>query len=187
MVSNMFFLSKQRKKGFTLIELLVVIAIIGLLAAVVLAALESARAKARNAKKEETVRQYITALETYRGEPGVHSYPNVAEKDSTDWYCIGYDVADCFYGVGVFTDDDLNNIFDTYIPSEHKNTDPVPTGAFNLKGIGYRCVDKDEDNNCEGYQLRYYLEKTDSCKLQSGDTQAIITGENVRCTYIKFE
>ena len=39
------------QKGFTLIELLVVISIIGLLASGVLASLNSARMKARDAKK----------------------------------------------------------------------------------------------------------------------------------------
>lgn len=59
---------RKNKKGFTLIELLVVIAIIGLLASVVLLALNSARAKARNAKRLSDARQMSTAFEVYNNE-----------------------------------------------------------------------------------------------------------------------
>ena len=53
------------KRGFTLVELLVVIAIIGLLASVVLVSVNSARAKARDAKRMEQLKQIQLAIEMY--------------------------------------------------------------------------------------------------------------------------
>ena len=67
---------KKSKRGFTLIELLVVVAIIGLLSSVVLASLNSAKAKGRDAKRATDVRQLKTALEMYYNDSG--SYPSVA-------------------------------------------------------------------------------------------------------------
>ena len=55
----------NNKKGFTLIELLVVIAIIGLLSTLAVVALNSARAKSRDARRLSDVKQIQTALEMY--------------------------------------------------------------------------------------------------------------------------
>ena len=54
---------KKNKKGFTLIELLVVIAIIGLLATLSVIALNTARVKARDARRVSDIKQIQTALE----------------------------------------------------------------------------------------------------------------------------
>lgn len=66
----------KNKAGFTLIELLVVIAIIGLLASVVLLALNSARAKSRDAKRLADIRQLASAYELYFND--INSYPTGA-------------------------------------------------------------------------------------------------------------
>ncbi len=66
---------KNRKKGFTLIELLVVIAIIGILSSVVLASLNSARKKSRDAKRISEVKSLQLALELYNDSKG--GYPSV--------------------------------------------------------------------------------------------------------------
>ncbi|MBL7045344.1 MAG: type II secretion system protein [Parcubacteria group bacterium] len=55
----------MKKKGFTLIELLVVIAIIGILSSVVMASLNSARQKSRDAKRISDLRQIQTSLQLY--------------------------------------------------------------------------------------------------------------------------
>ena len=68
------FYKKNKEKGFTLIELLVVVAIIGILASVVLASLNTARAKARDVKRKEDMVQLRTALAMYYNDNG--SYPS---------------------------------------------------------------------------------------------------------------
>jgi len=53
----------KKQKGFTLIELLVVIAIIAILSTVVMAGLNSARMKGRDAKRLSDIKQVQAALE----------------------------------------------------------------------------------------------------------------------------
>ena len=62
-----------QKKGFTLIELLVVVAIIGLLSTLSIVALNTARAKARDARRVSDVKQIQTALELCYNDTG--DYP----------------------------------------------------------------------------------------------------------------
>jgi prepilin-type N-terminal cleavage/methylation domain-containing protein len=60
----------RNKKGFTLIELLVVIAIIGLLSTLAVVSLNSARGKARDARRISDVKTVQTALELYKSDHG---------------------------------------------------------------------------------------------------------------------
>lgn len=55
----------RSNRGFTLIELLVVVAIIGLLASIVIASLNTARMKGRDARRVADIKQISLALEMY--------------------------------------------------------------------------------------------------------------------------
>ena len=70
--------------GFTLIELLVVIAIIGVLASIVLASLNNARRKSRDARRITDIKQIGLALQLYFDGVGANQFPvGVAKCDAS--------------------------------------------------------------------------------------------------------
>ena len=69
----MYPLRNTTKNGFTLIELLVVIAIIGVLASVVLASLNTARVKSRDANRKSQLEEVAKALQLYYADHGTYA------------------------------------------------------------------------------------------------------------------
>lgn len=67
----------MNRKGFTLIELLIVVAIIGLLAAVILVALTSARAKARDGQRAAHMQQIYNLLYNFYTSRGCLPTPSL--------------------------------------------------------------------------------------------------------------
>lgn len=66
--------TQRNQHAFTLIELLVVIAIIGILSSVILASVNTARKRARDARRQEDVKSMQAALELYYDGPGNEAY-----------------------------------------------------------------------------------------------------------------
>ncbi|MDB5254789.1 MAG: hypothetical protein JWL92_165 [Candidatus Nomurabacteria bacterium] len=150
-------------KGFTLIELLVVIAIIGILASVILASLNSARLKARNAQRITQVRQLITAFNL--------SYDNgtlpVPLTNPGSFYCIS---STC----------------------SNAGADPT-VDAFLLRSISQKPTDPDGGTRAmTGYYynanylgkpiIEYTLEDNTPCQLTQ--TFGVNNGNNVCIVYI---
>lgn len=69
-IMKKFFSSIKNTKGFTLIELLIVVAIIGILSAVVLTSLGSARGKAKEAKVKSQMASMRAQAELYASSNG---------------------------------------------------------------------------------------------------------------------
>ncbi|MDD2657216.1 MAG: type II secretion system protein [Candidatus Pacebacteria bacterium] len=82
----------HRSRGFTLIELLVVIAIIGVLSAVVLASLNTARQKGNDAAIQSDLSTIQTEAEIFYGGGGGNTIPN----------SYGVTVSTCADATGMF-------------------------------------------------------------------------------------
>ena len=67
------------KKAFTLLELLVVIAILGILAAVILPSLSTARGSARDAKRVAEIKQFETAIKMYYLDNGFYPFQDISD------------------------------------------------------------------------------------------------------------
>jgi len=77
-IFNFQFSKAKLFQGFTLIELLVVISIIGILATLLIANIQGARGRARDAQRKHDIREIQNALELYKNSQTPPSYPSAS-------------------------------------------------------------------------------------------------------------
>src|SRR3989344_4499705 len=134
--------SSSGTRGFTLIELLVVVAIIGLLSSVILASLNGARVKGRDARRLADIKQIQVALELYYDDNG-NKYPATAGGN----YLAG-----------------VSSLAPTYIPVLPRDPN-IPVGT----GNDYRYWSTGSANQTKGYTLMVVLEQAGKwCRITVG-------------------
>lgn len=127
-------LPKTRRRGFTLIELLVVIAIIGLLSSVVLASLNSARERARDAQRMSDLNQIRKLLELAYLDNNY--YPG-------DWGC---EESNCN---GTYGWDPNGDLWKQIVDAGHASqlpVDPINEGAWYYQ---FEASSAGQDDDCD--------------------------------------
>jgi prepilin-type N-terminal cleavage/methylation domain-containing protein len=118
--------SKSWCRGFTLIELLIVIAIVGVLSTVVLASLNSARAKARDSARISNVKEVQKALAIFHSDYG--SYP--VSANNGNWAGNGSDY-------GSLSNTGVNGYIPNLAPTYIKEL-PIDPNQTNANGYIYK-------------------------------------------------
>jgi prepilin-type N-terminal cleavage/methylation domain-containing protein len=161
-------MTAAKKKGFTLIELLVVIAIIAMLSSVVLAALSSARMKARDARRKADLTQIQIALNLYYDAYGV--YPPYRVSNTCGGARADFATSACTLDNWVTTDANfLNYIAKPPKDSINKNAiDPAP-GRADSPWWGASVYAYTTSKGGQDYDLVTHLENVadpDRCELR---------------------
>jgi prepilin-type N-terminal cleavage/methylation domain-containing protein len=175
-------------RGFTLLELLIVIAIIGVIASIVMVALEESRRTARNEAVVSQMSEYQKAIELYYSDFG--NYPRTG-NGSRDRYCIGEGISAGVSCMGSLTRDyspvnsaAAEGAFMAYMPAlprfiQYRNSFQYSSPAYSgCSGIGMA------NTSCHGgeFSLWFLLEGTgELCGGRASVADSDVEGEYTLC------
>jgi prepilin-type N-terminal cleavage/methylation domain-containing protein len=160
-------MNMHKRRGFTIIELTVVVAIIGILAAIVLAALSDTREKGRNARRNSAVEEYMKALELMRAEDGSYFVSNA-------WICLGdysnrdADPADDCWSWSESESPTFNAALERFITLTPG--DSMTVGGQHRDGFLYRS--RPQTSGTIGYEIQWILEGV-SRECVGGQTSSV--------------
>lgn len=174
---------KQKSLGFTLIELLVVIAIVGVLSAVVLQSLNSARIKSRDTTRLASIDQIHKALEL-GATGGTNRLPS-----TTGYVCLGLTADTGPFGSGSCSPLATNPINTTVNDTLSSNlAGAIPRDPYFLNGIGtaylynsYLRPTPPGITAGEGAYLSWVMENTTNCGRGEKANTSVSNGNGTWC------
>ncbi len=137
------------RRGFTLVELLVVIAIIGVLIALLLPAIQSAREAARRSQCQNNLRQLGLAIQNHHDTRG--AFPPA--RIGTDLHPSGRDPYAVSWAFRLLPYLEQRTIYDSFVPNERVDSDlnaqamRTPVSVFYCPTRRSPAADRDFDNN----------------------------------------
>ncbi|HEY9480769.1 MAG TPA: type II secretion system protein [Candidatus Paceibacterota bacterium] len=152
------------RRGFTLIELLVVISIIALLSSIVMATINTARVRARDAKRQRDMHEIFTALQFYYDRYGCLPTPGssacngttaASEAGGWDYSSQGGGFLPWLETAGLMSKVSVD-------PTNNMTGDATPSGTF-----AYRYYCYPSGGSYSGLHLGYWSERTGSYVMKS--------------------
>lgn len=113
-------MKKNNSKGFTLIELMMIVAILGMTSSLIMASVNDARKKSRDAKRISDMAQIQKTLEMYLDKES--QYPGYTDDNGTGWD-IGCGIGDAFIG-------DLKPDYFSQVPTDQISCDHSGSGGL---------------------------------------------------------